>query len=450
MQTCAVRRNGAQYDRYNVGDSTYDGYKPISKKTDMGQPTPCQGKKHTVGCTYWTKQYPGTEWSGNTAPFGGCNWQPTCKLLTYNRANISKCCTGEYNNNAFCDKGWCPFASECTPYMTPVCEAIDDNGKLPMDSAFVPDAYRFQDVQRHCIDWCAQTRKPDNTGQCDILKHNYCTNPKNFRWGALETDVCKEYCSRVGTNCDSALTQYCATLKDPLNHDVCSCFMGDAFYDTYFDEITKRYNFTAAPKYKHCYFGRCATSNIKPYLTKEGKEPCPDVFQCVQVTNIENNGTISGPIEIIQDTKCQQIINEGGLTEKKYSCRSSDEKCVEDSSGTLSLDQCNKDCGAVPGGPKYSCQNGTCATDPAGTYGTLANCQQACRVSTKYKCDNGTCVSDASGTFTSLSACQNSCAEESWWGKNWIWILFIGLVVVGGVIIFFVFRSKEPKASRKE
>ena len=288
--------------------------------------------------------YKNTSWSNDYRLNCGFSvFQPTCHLTKWNQDNKRDCCLGILNDNAYCEYDWCPFSSTCTSYMKDVCNQADGKTRLPMDPNYVPKPGDIPDVMSKCSEWCR-----NNPGACNDIKEKHCFNAKYYAPGypypALETEVCKSYCSQVGTNCDTAYQNYCSTLDDPLAHNVCSCFMGDAFYDTYFDEITMRYNFSAAPKYKHCYFGRCATSNIKPYLTKEGKEPCPNVFQCVQVTNVENNGTISGPIEIIQSSQCQQIINEGGLSEKKYSCRSSDEKCVEDSSGgTMSLDQCNKD-----------------------------------------------------------------------------------------------------------
>ena len=71
-------------------------------------------------------------------------------------------------------------------------------------------------------------------------------------------------------------------------------------------------------------------------------------------------------------------MNEGGIVEKKYSCRNN-ERCVEDSNGPFSFDQCNKRCGEVQGAPKYSCKNGRCIKEEDGDFATLANCQTTCQ-----------------------------------------------------------------------
>ena len=140
------------------------------------------------------------------------------------------------------------------------------------------------------MDWCnknAQTKQ-----LCHNLKAGYCLNESYFKIGAPESAVCKSFYAEENVNADDVITKYCQTLKDPVNNDLCSCFMGNAFYDKYFDNISNYYSFGATPKLKHCYFGKCASSNIKPYSFKQGKESCPEVFSCVSVVNVDNKGNI--------------------------------------------------------------------------------------------------------------------------------------------------------------
>jgi len=58
---------------------------------------------------------------------------------------------------------------------------------------------------------------------------------------------------------------------------------------------------------------------------------------------------------------------------------------------------------------KWSCTDGSCTTDPKGTYTSLDDCTAGCTVSKKWSCSKNSCSVDPNGTYTSLDDCTAVC-----------------------------------------
>ena len=133
----------------------------------------------------------------------------------------------------------------------------------------------------------------------------------------LHERQCRLYCSDKNINCDDRIEGYCKSLGPAValdkNHsDVCGCFMGNQFYEKYFTDLKKKFNFpVTAPPSQVCYFGYCASSNVKPYNYRQNPTKCPDVMNCFQNTNvvITAGGNIEiGDVTVSPTLECQNLV----------------------------------------------------------------------------------------------------------------------------------------------
>ena len=136
----------------------------------------------------------------------------------------------------------------------------------------------------------------------------------------LESISCKKFAASDKVNLDQQISDYCASLgDDALNNDLCGCFLPQSFYDRYFNDIqkyvdTSKYQYTDSqgnlnnglPKIPECYFAACANPlSIKPFNEKKEKTICPDITQCIQISNINVDGTINADnINITSNNVC--------------------------------------------------------------------------------------------------------------------------------------------------
>jgi hypothetical protein len=130
---------------------------------------------------------------------------------------------------------------------------------------------------------------------------------------------CLEFCSKRGVNCDNLLTTYCANLgiEQARQTPGCECFLPPQFYENWYKELSAQVSLPNLSTDPVCTYPQCSSASLKPYRAKEGtKGACPDIFQCIAATNINNDGTISGDVKINSDVKCSEIRQKDNPTPK--------------------------------------------------------------------------------------------------------------------------------------
>jgi len=277
---------------------SYTGADRVDQRVVCNNMVPCStAKKVTRDDTNWPFQwdqvfttvsalcnkYPFGVYSGYN-PSNGVN---RCNGNSYDPKNLVDCCIGLKRGSHDCPNCWCPGQPKCHEALKSYCAVPDTSGVARMET------------DTKCQTWCNQFPQ-----ECAQFKSDYC------RGHRLETEMCRTYCAEKDTNCDAKLEEYCNSIgvEQALKSPLCGCFLGDGFYGNYFKSLTAQVSSPSGiPPIKECYFPKCASSNMKPYQYKQEATTCPDVNQCINEVNINNDGSIEGNINIIGENECQFV-----------------------------------------------------------------------------------------------------------------------------------------------
>ena len=150
---------------------------------------------------------------------------------------------------------------------------------------------------------------PTNTAgvanpNCTAFLNTYCLQN-------MDKPACKSYCASA--NCDSIIASYCQWRKQVQGIDVvvkdqtCACFMDAVepdFYTNFFNSLQTANPALAQslPKFPSCFYPQCASSPLQRHYNPP--VACPSVTACINVTNVNNNGTIQGGVKLNQNTQC--------------------------------------------------------------------------------------------------------------------------------------------------
>ncbi len=163
-----------------------------------------------------------------------------------------------------------------------------------------------RNVNSLCEDICTVNPTVDNPlpAWCSNVSLTACA-------GNIKHPFCQRFCALKGVNCDREIKQYCDSIgiEAAKQDEFCGCFLPTSFYENYYADLKKKAAFSTAltTENKVCSFPSCASSILKPYASKQAIDTCPDVFQCIIVPTVNNNGSITGDISIKSDAACTQV-----------------------------------------------------------------------------------------------------------------------------------------------
>ena len=159
-------------------------------------------------------------------------------------------------------------------------------------------------------------------GSCDSALKVVCEGEN------LKEGVCINYCKSKNVHCDSVLQTYCEGLindgtfsdliKDRTFSNICGCFLPQSYYDNYITSVEEKIPIKLSGDIKNCYYPQCTTSEIHPFDWKNGPQNCPSNNSCINITNVDNSGSVQDVNINQEDSKCQSFIKKkgsGGSTE---------------------------------------------------------------------------------------------------------------------------------------
>lgn len=166
---------------------------------------------------------------------------------------------------------------------------------------------------------------------------DYCSIGDRF----LDTESgCMEYCSLKGSNCDRQLNEYCSnkvTSADTLANDphlarVCGCFQPLQLQEEKCSNLQKHFNVPIPCARSDCFDKYCYNpQSIKSYNEKQGNNgACPNISLCLESISFDNQGVISGNVNLSQNPQCSQYVSTN--SEMKENVPPSDQR--EPSEGT--------------------------------------------------------------------------------------------------------------------
>lgn len=196
-----------------------------------------------------------------------------------------------------CASCWCPNSSLCSEYIAQYCFASStgSNGINYLDD---PRCQQFENANS------------TNASLFNTYKQQLCQGSN------LELPVCADYCALTGTNCDTALQNYCSSLSEStqIATPACQCFLPSGFYSNILNSINELLVGVPETANITCYYAPCAnSSSYKSYNEKNEPVACPSIFTCINNVNIDNTGQING-ISINPTNACQQSLVNGGST----------------------------------------------------------------------------------------------------------------------------------------
>jgi hypothetical protein len=296
-------------------------------------------------------------------------------------------------------------------------------------------------IDNICTIFCSDDR---NLNSCKDSNITYCFNnssqPQFSRF--FQTDKCKifvkQYFAKNTSHpeYDKIFKQICKILEvDASNYknytngtdpqldldikNICACNLDDSIYNNFYNTFANEIPTIRAANFgsKKCIFPECNTSEYKP-TEIIGYNVCPRI-DCINVSQIDNDGRIIGGLTINQSNNCPNI-------------QDPRRPCNQDG-----------DCGI---GKK--CLQGVCVEE------------NVCRVNTNCnpdtKCYNNICVRDDycskdSDCGEGLKCSKNVCVKNIVATNNITLIIFISLIalllILFGIIIiiYLVKKSKRNK-----
>lgn len=247
--------------------------------------------------------------------------QPDGKLDIYQCKTSYPTSVGGHNVDPtyIYNEAWAPWTEACS----------NDDGMMTFCSDRDSTTEKSMTISNaNCASWCS--RHPDN---CKLARVSYCRsfpqdpncnewcrdNPEdcqsqlsNFCKGEfLNSDVCQKYCSLPNVNCDSVLIDYANTLykQDPnkaISNPILGCFLPQEYYDKYYNDLnSKILGLQTVPRINTCFYSRCANSTQQTFTVKQKPPGCPNINACIQVANINVDGSIAGDVTVSQTMECQ-------------------------------------------------------------------------------------------------------------------------------------------------
>lgn len=270
--------------------------------------------------------------------FDKCALVPTQFNICGDSFNNSK---GEYTKSEV----WAPWSSDCDkqPVIKDFCgqhNTMTDSSMLisnsscatwcisnPTECSEVKNKYcSLFPSSKSCVQWCTEGSTGMDSKLCRTALENFCVGNN------LESKSCKDFC--LATNCDTEIAKYCANLgNNALKNDYCGCFMSTQFYENFFNSAKTKGIDLGYPSIPQCYYPKCSASRYQTAESRRNPPRCPDVQSCIQITNIEAGGNISGDIIINNDNKCN-------FAQRTQDCKKPDEylnkdkKCIPCPTGT--------------------------------------------------------------------------------------------------------------------
>jgi hypothetical protein len=290
-----------------------------------------------------------------------------------------------------------------------------------------------------CLNFC---NDPSNTVLCVNQSLSWCfnnpTQPEFSRF--FQTPNCKTFIKNyISENVshsqyDKKFKEICKKLEvDGSNYknftngidpsfdldikNICACNLDDSIYNNFYDTFATEIPSIRAANFgsKKCIFPECNTSEYKPTEIL-GYNVCPRI-DCINISQIDNNGRIIGGLTLNQNTNCPNI---------------------EDPRRPCNQDG---DCGV---GKK--CLQGICVEE------------NVCRINTNCsadtKCFNNICVRDDycskdSDCVDGLKCSKNICVKDIANTNNLTIIIFIAIITILVIffaiilLIYFIKRSKK-------
>lgn len=176
-----------------------------------------------------------------------------------------------------------------------------------------------------CYSYCntnLSTTYTDNYNICKPAYLDYCFNDNTKSVSNICTSFVKNYVSQVGpdNDVDCYLNKYCTgkytnlgTLDNTKNANdriLCGCQMNEAEYTNFANQIFDQgvsglgISATHLGLSNRCLYPLCGSQIGIP--TKSIGKACK-VPQCLNITSINNNGTIDGGVSVKQTSKCSNV-----------------------------------------------------------------------------------------------------------------------------------------------
>jgi hypothetical protein len=230
-------------------------------------------------------------------------------------------------------------------------------------------------------------------------------------------------CSTLNVNASNykKYTNGSNVLLDSRINEICACHLPLTTYDNFYNSLTSKVDFLTNINLgtKQCLFPDCGSTLFRSSAVV-GTNVCPSLT-CINVTNFNNNGTVEGGFNLVQNNDCSVVVREkvpctttsDCPTNKTYECRN--QKCEE------KVCNLNSDCPS-----NQRCMNNTCVS---------VECNKDSDCSSGKKCLNQVCVqptvcfSDAQCT-PPLVCSNRQCVKPT---SNLS--LILGLSIGGGVLL---------------
>ena len=277
-----------------------------------------------------------------------------------------------------------------------------------------------------CVDqslkWCFNNEplysrffQPNN---CKPFIQNYISNNiSHIKYDKKFKEICKNL-SVNPTNYKN-YTNGSDPLLDNDIKELCACNMDESIYDTFFETFANEIPTVRSANIgsKKCIFPECVTSLYRP-TELSGFNKCPKI-ECINVTQINNDGSLSGTVTISQTAECPNI------TDPRKPCSSDGEcdfdekcyigKCVDKLSCRVDS-ECSRD---------QKCLNNRCIRDDY--------CMRDSNCSNGLKCEKNICIRDIDSIDSKKTL-------------SIFVIVNVSLLIILGIIllIFFIKRIKRP------
>lgn len=303
-----------------------------------------------------------------------------------------------------------------------------------------------------CQPWCS-----DNPTECTPLIKDYCKGEN------LLDPYCQTFCK--DNDCDNVLQEFC-TNKDYTDEKygkICPCFQSSTFYNNYYDGLKKKFKFGIPNFIPECTFPRCAAADIKRSIYRNTN--CPDIIQCIQNVEVNNDGTI-GKLDINITGDCQKFYNNctGNQIVEGSGCKTCPPGQIPNGDRTVCIDKpnCRNDeyvdtngnCQTCTGGKivnatKTGCvcgnnqiidSSGNCQTCPSDKIPNY-NKSQCIDNLNKYSCKfvTGKCEESIDGKYDNQQDCEKKCRIKRMLFISGI-IIFLFIIIAIG--IFIIKKSK--------